>query len=244
MKILLVADEESKYIWDFFDEKIFGDIDLIISAGDLKAKYLSFLTTVTRKPVYYVAGNHDHRYEKEPPYGCDSIDDFIMVHEGIRILGLGGSFRYKKGPYQYNEREMKRRIRRLRTMINAFNGFDILVTHAPAKGVCDGEDLCHKGFQSFVDLLMEYEPSYMLHGHQHLTYNRESKRINVINKTIVINGFNYHIFDYKANNSHKKEISFPLHFLNLIRFHFKYFSTPTMKQYRKYKSYKEQHLSD
>ncbi len=54
MKILVVADEESTYLWDYYDEKLFKDIDLIISAGDLKSKYLFILTTVSGLPVYYV----------------------------------------------------------------------------------------------------------------------------------------------------------------------------------------------
>lgn len=239
MKILLVADEESKYIWDYYDEKTFGDVDFTISAGDLKASYLSFITTVTKKPLYYIAGNHDHRYEKDPPYGCDNIDDQIIVHNGLRILGLGGSFRYKKGPYQYTEREMRRRIRKLRPMINAFDGFDILVTHAPAKGICDGDDLCHTGFDSFVDLVTEYEPSYMLHGHQHLTYNRESKRINVISKTIVINGFNYHTFEFQKNVSSRVKMSLFKQIWTKLRFVIKYHSTPMMKHYKQYKKHKK-----
>ena len=40
MKILVLADEESKYYWDFFDKEKLEGIDLILSAGDLKAEYL------------------------------------------------------------------------------------------------------------------------------------------------------------------------------------------------------------
>ena len=35
MKILLLADEESKYLWDYFDKSKVEGIDLIISCGDL-----------------------------------------------------------------------------------------------------------------------------------------------------------------------------------------------------------------
>ncbi|WP_218031481.1 hypothetical protein [Paenibacillus kobensis] len=38
MKILIVSDEESKYIWDYFDRERFKDIDLIISCGDMKLR--------------------------------------------------------------------------------------------------------------------------------------------------------------------------------------------------------------
>ena len=105
MNILLVADQESRYIWDFFDPTRFEDVDIILSAGDLKSSYMEFLTTVMRKPLYYIHGNHDQRYEDNPPGGCISIDgDFVTV-KGLRILGLGGSMRYKDGPYAIYRKE-------------------------------------------------------------------------------------------------------------------------------------------
>ena len=45
MRILLLADEESKYYWDYFEKKKLEGIDLIISCGDLAPQYLSFLAT-------------------------------------------------------------------------------------------------------------------------------------------------------------------------------------------------------
>jgi Icc-related predicted phosphoesterase len=237
MKILVVADEESTYLWDYYDEKLFKDIDLIISAGDLKAKYLSFLTTLSGIPVCYVPGNHDYRYENQPPYGCDNIDDQIYVHNNIRILGLGGSYRYKQGPYQYSEKEMQRRIRRLKNMIRQFGGVDILVTHAPALGHGDGDDLCHRGFDAFNKFIYTYSPSYFIHGHQHLTYSRSIKRVSKIDNTNVINGYNYYLFEYETNNKQLNEMNFFQKLLNSLVFYFKYFKTPVMKNYRAYKKY-------
>ena len=98
MKILAIADEESKYLWDYFEKSKLEGIDLIISCGDLDPRYLSFLATFTSAPVLYVHGNHDDKYERIPPDGCICIDDKIYVHEGVRIMGLGGSMRYKPGP--------------------------------------------------------------------------------------------------------------------------------------------------
>ena len=91
MRILAIADEESKYLWDFFEKEKLAGIDLILSSGDLNPNYLSFLATFTTAPVLYVHGNHDDKYERTPPEGCICIENQIYVHEGIRILGLGGS---------------------------------------------------------------------------------------------------------------------------------------------------------
>ena len=44
---------------------------------------------------------------------CICIEDQIYVHEGVRILGLGGSMRYRPGINQYTEKEMKKRVKKL-----------------------------------------------------------------------------------------------------------------------------------
>ena len=35
MKILLIADEEDKALWDYYDPARVSEVDLIISCGDL-----------------------------------------------------------------------------------------------------------------------------------------------------------------------------------------------------------------
>lgn len=109
MKILLVADREEPYIWDYFDRERFKDIELILSCGDLKAEYLSFLVTMINAPLLYVPGNHNADYLTHPPEGCISLDDDIVTHKGIRIAGFGGSFCYNGKPFQYTEEQMKKK---------------------------------------------------------------------------------------------------------------------------------------
>lgn len=189
MKILFVADEESKMIWDFFRKEDYEDIDLIISCGDLKPEYLSFLVTMIGVPVLYIHGNHDGKYEKYPPEGCTCIEDKIYTYKGIRILGLGGSYRYKEGSHQYTESQMKKRVKKLALKIKFHKGFDIMVTHAPALGLNDGEDLCHKGFDVFNQLIETYHPRYFVHGHVHMNYGRQFPREDKKGDTCVINAF-------------------------------------------------------
>ena len=69
MNILVIADEESKSLWDFYDETKLEGVDLILSAGDLSPSYLSFLVTMGKAPVLYVHGNHDDKYERHPAGG-------------------------------------------------------------------------------------------------------------------------------------------------------------------------------
>ena len=203
MKILAIADEESPYLWDYYDKSKREGIDLIISCGDLDPSYLSFLTTLFAVPVLYVHGNHDDKYEKNPPEGCICIDNRIYVHEGIRILGLGGSMRYSSGKYQFTEQQMRQRVARLRFSLFRNRGFDILVTHAPAYQLNDGRDLPHQGFEVFRELIEKYRPRFFLHGHVHLTYGRSHKRYDRYQDTHIINAYERCVFEYEDEELQK-----------------------------------------
>lgn len=192
MKILLIGDKESTYLWDHFDYARFSDIDCIISTGDLKAEYLRFLVTVTNVPLFFVHGNHDDHYETNRPEGCDSIDGKLIEFKGKRILGIGGSMLYNGGSHQFSEFQMKTRILKLTPRIMLNHGFDILVSHSPARGLGDGTDLCHTGFQGLRDLVEKYHPAYHLHGHQHLSYNNDPRIIRH-GSTTIINCYEYHL---------------------------------------------------
>ena len=154
MKIMVLSDTADKALWDYLDRRLLEGIDLILSCGDLPAEYLSFLTCFTDAPILYVHGNHDKRYEQKPPEGCVCVDDAIVEVGGVRVLGLGGSMRYRPGePHMYTEAEMARRARKLRWKLRRNKGFDILLTHAPAKGQGDMEDIPHQGFETFLTLM-------------------------------------------------------------------------------------------
>lgn len=200
MRILAVADEESKYLWDFYEEGKLKDIDLILSAGDLNPNYLSFLTTFANCPVLYVHGNHDDKYETKPPEGCICIEDSIYVYKGIRILGLGGSMRYKPGINQYTDKEMLGRVKSLRFKLLKHRGFDILLTHAPAFQLNDGPDAAHQGFQAFLHLMEKYKPKFFVHGHVHKTYGRHFKQYDKYQDTHVVNAYERCIFDFEAED--------------------------------------------
>ncbi len=195
MKILFIADVESKMYWDFFQKEDFEGIDLIVSCGDLNPEYLSFLATMTPIPVLYVQGNHDDCYKDHPPGGCVCIEDRIYNFNGLRILGLGGSHRYKEGTYQYTEQQMRKRIRKLRFRLLAAGGIDILVTHAPASGFHDEDNPCHRGFAAFNLLIDRYHPKYFVHGHVHMNYGRSFPRKDKIGETTVINAYEKYILE-------------------------------------------------
>lgn len=195
MKILLLADQAEPSLWEHLDRRKLEGVELVLSCGDLPAEYLSFLTCFTDAPILYVHGNHDSRYAQKPPEGCVCIEDTIYTHNGLRILGLGGSMRYREGPHMYTEREMRRRVSRLRFKLLRSKGFDILLTHAPAYQLGDDTDLAHTGFQVFLDLIDKYKPHFLVHGHVHQSYRHDFKRIRQRGETQSINAFGYYILE-------------------------------------------------
>ena len=186
MKLLVISDAPDQGLWDYFSKEKLQGADAIVSCGDLPASYLTFLVTMANKPLFYVHGNHDTRYENQPPEGCDCIDGHVVEFKGYRILGLGGSMKYNESPHQYSERQMKRRISKLERSLKK-GGVDILVTHSPAQGLGDMEDVCHRGFACFRELMDKYTPRYLIHGHVHLQYAPDFPRIREYGDTTIVN---------------------------------------------------------
>lgn len=195
MKILVVSDEEDKYLWDYYTPGKLSEYGLILSAGDLKAKYLSFLVTMARCPLLYIHGNHDRTYETNPPEGCDCIEDELIVYRGIRILGLGGCRRYNPGSNQYTEKEMRKRAAKLKKKIDRACGVDIILTHAPARGYGDEDNPCHKGFDIFTEMIEQYQPKYFVHGHVHLNYGFERPRLMQLGSTVIVNASGRYVIE-------------------------------------------------
>ena len=195
MKILALADEECMDLWDYYVPGRLEGYDLILACGDLHAAYLSFIVTMARCPVLYVHGNHDVGYEINPPEGCDCIDGRLVNYNGLRILGLGGCRRYRRGAHQYTDQQMRRRILKLGWEIIQAGGVDIVVTHSPPRGIGDAEDLPHRGFEALLELMDRVKPRFLLHGHVHLRYGRNLQREHRYKETRVVNCCQRFVFE-------------------------------------------------
>ena len=112
----------------------------------------------------------------------------------------------------YTEKEMAKRIERLKSTIRLYNGFDILLTHSPAKDFGDLEDLPHRGYECFNELLLKYKPRYMIHGHVHGNYG-QFERVQVHpSGTIIINAYdNYNLTVRKDEHPEEGRTGSPLY---------------------------------
>lgn len=195
MRLLVLSDEPDKKYWDYYTPGCLDEFDLILSCGDLPPQYLSFLVTMAKCPVVYVHGNHDECYDETPPDGCICAEDKIITIKGLRIMGLGGCNRYNTSKYQYTQKEMARRVRKMRLKLFRSKGIDILLTHSPARHFNDEENIPHMGFEVFNEVVEKYKPAYFVHGHVHMSYNFRIPRIAKLYDTTVVNGYKSHIIE-------------------------------------------------
>ena len=96
----------------------------------------------------------------------------------------------------FTEKQMQKRVRRLRFKIMRKKGFDILLTHSPARHINDFDSLSHRGFECFKDLIEKYHPKYFVHGHIHKNYGINIPQRTEYGDTVIINACDYCIFDY------------------------------------------------
>jgi uncharacterized protein len=177
MRILALSDTVVSHIYSPAITQRFKDIDLIVGCGDLPAAYLEYIVTLLPAPLVYVPGNHDPDNYIVP--GGIDIDGRVIEINGCWMMGLGGSQRYKRrGKHQYTEFEMRARVAQLipRLVFNRIRygrALDVLITHSPAWGIHDGQDVAHTGFRVFLSVIRWFRPQIMLHGHTHIMQNIE-----------------------------------------------------------------------
>jgi Icc-related predicted phosphoesterase len=195
----------------------FADVDLVLAAGDLPLDYIEFIVSSLNKPLLFVFGNHhveqmrhfrggiqagniwNNETETFGGIGAVHIGSKIKIEEGMIIAGLGGSMRYNRGENQFTDFEMYCEIAKLIPRMFLYRVFygryvDILLTHAPPRGIHDKQDKCHWGFKAFLWFIKIFRPRYLIHGHIHL-YDLSDVRVTRQGETTVINAYSHYVID-------------------------------------------------
>ncbi|MCL2067286.1 MAG: metallophosphoesterase [Treponema sp.] len=208
MKILCISDQIDPLVYSPSIRERFSDVELILCAGDLPLDYLDFVVSSLNKPLLFVFGNHHadeirhyKGYYSRDLNGCGAIHlgSKVKIEEKMIVAGLGGAMRYNRGINQFTEPQMFMEALKLlpRLLWNRiFHGrfVDILLTHAPPKGIHDKEDRCHWGFKTFILFMKLFKPKYLVHGHIHL-YDLSAVRCTRWENTLVINAYGHYVID-------------------------------------------------
>lgn len=217
VRVLAVSDEVDEALC--VDAALARGAELILACGDLPFDYLRLLMDALELPLVFVPGNHDpdlagYRTARSGltvraglpatspwPPGAVNADGRVVDVAGLRIAGLGGCPRYSQGPNQYPQRRQNRRARALSRRarwrrLRDGRGVDVLLTHAPPRGVGDGDDPPHVGFDCLPGLVNSLRVPLLLHGHVH-PYGRDAPDLSV-GATVVRNVVGRHVFDVDA----------------------------------------------
>lgn len=217
VRMLAISDEEVPALTAGRAAE-FG-VDLVIAAGDLPFEYLGAVVDLVDRPGVMVPGNHDPdisgfserggmwlragRPEDWPgPAGYVDADLRVVDVGGIRVAGLGGCLRYRRGPNQWSEHEQAGRARRLLRAARRMRrldgrGVDVLLTHAPPRHCGDGEDPPHHGFECLHHVVAELQPKFLVHGHIH-PYGRHAPT-RQLGSTAVVNVVGHRVLEVEVD---------------------------------------------
>ena len=226
VRVLAVSDEVDGAI--VADPGPVRGADLIVACGDLPFEYLGSLMNALDIPLVFVPGNHDpdlsgYRSSRAGltlragmpvrapwPDGAMNADGHVVDAAGLRLAGLGGCLRYRDGPNQYTDRQQARRALALRAAARwrrqrDGRGVDLLLTHAPPRGVGDGDDPPHRGFTALHGLTAALRPAALLHGHVHpvRAYGAQAES-GRIGRTVVCNVTGWHLLEIEPGTGEAK----------------------------------------
>ena len=203
MKVLTISDVEVNLLYNPRIRERFTGVDVILSCGDLPYYYLEFILSMLDVPLFYVNGNHhnqmedgaegSHRY----PWGGYNLNRRVKRDGELLLAGIEGSILYNKGPCQYSQESMWWAVLSLvpGLLLNRLRfgrSLDVLISHAPPRGIQDAADQAHQGVNAFRWLLKVFRPQYHFHGHTHV-YRTDLPLETLYCRTRVVNTYGYRV---------------------------------------------------
>lgn len=172
VRILAISDEELDGYAErlrTYDTEPSQAIDLLLAAGDLPWAYIEDIAGSLGVPAGFVPGNHDPATaDGAGPRGLVNCDGDVVRIAGLGVAGLGGCVRYRSGPHQYTQQEFAvRAAELLESADRQGEPVDVLLTHAPPRGLGDASDPAHQGIEALHGVISRLRPAWNLHGHLH-----------------------------------------------------------------------------
>ena len=183
----------------------------MLSAGDVPGYILEFIATrLTQTQPVYVLGNHSEEYVRRDdpettqhvslPGGCINVHGRVLEVGGVLIAGIEGSPRYRSGPHQYSELQLRLMTHKLtpRLLYNRARygrAVDIFLTHAAPKGPHEGADYPHRGVAAFNSFDDRWQPKLHIHGHVHLSGANAQREYVTGSGVRVVNAFGFTLLE-------------------------------------------------
>lgn len=145
------------------------DIDIILRYAD-------------KSKIYGIKGNHDYDYLSD--YDISNINGNIIEINGVKILEMEESFKYKSVDFPSFTQEDNI------TFLENKPKVDVLVTHDKKFDYEKLKDHAHQGLIGITNYILKNKIPVHIHGHIHEPYTK--KTINVTNE--------YSVFGYEIIN--------------------------------------------
>ncbi len=122
------------------------------------------LNHISKDRIYAILGNHDVNYIAN--YNLNNLNGQIIDINGVRLLGIQGSFKYK--PIDFPSFTQEESIK----FLNDKESVDILISH---DGPFDDNminDPAHQGLFGITYYLFKNKIKYNIHGHLHNEFDK------------------------------------------------------------------------
>lgn len=141
------------------------DFDACLLLGDHSASDIEIiLKHIPKEKIFALLGNHDIDYISN--YNLSNLNGNIVTINGVRLLGIEGSFKYKKADFPSFSQEDS-----IKFLIDKAPA-DILVSH---DGPFDDKMInnpAHQGLFGITYYLYKNKVKYNIHGHLHNTFDK------------------------------------------------------------------------
>lgn len=188
VRILFVADTHNDLQYDDNALSVIKNegYDCCILLGDHSHNDLKLiLQYIPSHKIYGILGNHD-TWGQYHRYGVKDIHCRGFLCNGVKIIGLSGSYKYKETD-TYAMLTQQESVR----LTSEFPNCDILVTHAKAMDLsCDKNNCSHDGLLGIATYIQRCSPTYHVHGHMHVN-NTE-----IINNTISVGVYGAKVIEF------------------------------------------------
>lgn len=184
IKLLIIADTHATLNEEKFSEYLKNKkYNACILLGDHSGKDIEIiLNYVDKNKLYGLKGNHDFDYLKT--YDITDINGKILDINGVKILGMEGSFKYK--PVKFPSFTQEESILFLKDKEKV----DILISHDKCFDCEKLKDPAHQGLIGITDYIFKKNIPIHIHGHIHEEYEKR-----LINKTIEYSIFGYELLE-------------------------------------------------
>lgn len=181
IKLIIITDTHNTLNEDDFKQFVLSckEYDICLLLGDFGYRDIPIiLKYIEKNKIYALLGNHDYDYISD--YELNNLNGNIININGVKLLGIQGSFKYK--PVDFPAFSQKDSI----TILNSKPGVDILVSHDNRFNSNSKNDPGHQGLFGITYYLFKNKVPYHIHGHIHNPY-----KIDMINGTKEISSYKY-----------------------------------------------------